>query len=352
MGGGSCSYPTYTGEGIVLQYSTNGGINWTNALTVQYYQYRSPSEVTYVLPNDAKKAATRFRWWQASSSGNNYDIWSIDEIYIGANEPYATRLYENFVPDIHSGLWTTYPNGRSGPYCQQSDVFVFDTLLGYQGLRILKTQPLNLVSSSSTNSFIQFWLNVGCGVNQGSTSVYDVQLKYSVGGSSFQYVRTACLYGSCRNQYQRSSSFDWSLFTTWRRVTIPLPLAALTAYTVFAWSQRSFTSTSSWAIDGVYVGDECPNMCSGHGNCTSSGVCSCDAGYAGPSCVSAGSLPTRLTDDFDSGSLSSSVWLRVTGGSLGTLCNTVSSGKSLYFSGTRTRLAETVDMDVTQKALV
>ena len=262
-------------------------------------------------------------------------------------------MHESFVPDIHPELWSVYPNGHSGSYCQRPGVFVFDVSLGYQGLRSLKSQPLDLRLSLPSGSFIQFWLNIGCGANQGSSSAYDVQLKYSVGGSSFQLVQSACLYGSCTtSEYQSSSSYGWSLFTSWRRVTVPLPSAALSAYTVFHWSQSSFTSSSSWAIDGVYVGNECPNMCSGHGNCTAQGVCRCDSGFTGPSCAPGTPLPKQLSDDFSSGGLSSSIWSVVSGGGVGTLCSTVSSGQSLYFSGSGTRLAETLDMDVTPKALV
>ena len=357
MGGGSCSRPSSQSENVIVQYSTNGGISWTNAVVIQYYQYTSPSSVTYILPNDARKPATRFRWWQASNSGVNYDIWSIDEIYIGGSQPFATSLYENFVPDIHSSQWTWYVNGHTGSYCNRTNTLVFDNSQGFGGSRVLISQPLNLNSTSSSTGFIQFWLNIGCGANQGSGNSYDVQLQYAVASPLFQLVQSSCLYGqtssSCpTNSYHTASSYSWSLTGSWRRITVSLPSAVMSSATVLRWFQQSFTSTSSWAISGIYVGEGCPNMCSGHGNCTAQGICNCDTGFGSSSCVptNAISIPKHFSDDFDSGSLSSFLWTTVSGGTIGTLCGTVGTGQSLYFNGGGLRLAETVDINVTEKA--
>jgi reelin len=358
MGGGSCSRPNSQSENVLVQYSTNGGVSWTNAVIIQYNQYTSPGSVTFVLPDDAKKPATRFRWWQTSNSGVNYDIWSIDEVYIGGNEPFATSLYENFVPDIHSSQWAWYVNGHTGSYCGRSNALVFDNSQGYGGSRTLISQPLNLNSTSSSSGLVQFWLNVGCGTNQGSGSSYNVQLQYAVASSSFQLVQSSCLYGqissSCpHNIYHTGSSYSWSLTGSWRRITVSLPSAAISSATVLQWSQQSFTSTSSWAISGIYTGKGCPNMCSGHGNCTGQGVCSCDRGFGGSSCVplNGTSIPKHFRDDFDRGSLSP-LWTTVSGGTIGTLCGTVGSGQSLYFNGGGLRLAETTDINVMTKAFI
>ena len=36
----------------------------------------------------------------------------------------------------------------------------------------------------------------------------------------------------------------------------------------------------SWALDDVYIGEKCPNLCQGRGDCVG-GVCYCDQGYIG-----------------------------------------------------------------------
>ena len=37
----------------------------------------------------------------------------------------------------------------------------------------------------------------------------------------------------------------------------------------------------SWALDDIYIGEKCPDMCSGHGTCTRGAECQCDPGYIG-----------------------------------------------------------------------
>ena len=37
-----------------------------------------------------------------------------------------------------------------------------------------------------------------------------------------------------------------------------------------------------WALDDIYVGEACPDMCHGRGDCKG-GHCECDTGYVGKS---------------------------------------------------------------------
>jgi hypothetical protein len=75
-------------------------------------------------------------------------------------------------------------------------------------------------------------------------------------------------------------------------------------------------------------------------------LCQCDAGYTGKSCATATkTLPRFLKEDFES-SLSSKKWAWVGGGTVGNTCGTVSSGKSMVFKIGRSRILETVDLDL------
>jgi len=64
----------------------------------------------------------------------------------------------------------------------------------------------------------------------------------------------------------------------------------LCSQTKFRWRQEplsapedsTWSSAADWAIDDVYIGDECPLMCAGRGHCVE-GMCVCDDGYHGKS---------------------------------------------------------------------
>lgn len=65
----------------------------------------------------------------------------------------------------------------------------------------------------------------------------------------------------------------------------------------FRWYQGFFSSGSApptWALDNIYIGPQCQDMCNGHGACVGGSHCICDPGYAGPDC----SVPEIPNTDF------------------------------------------------------
>lgn len=52
--------------------------------------------------------------------------------------------------------------------------------------------------------------------------------------------------------------------------------------TRFRWMQQNVSDKAgpSWAIDDVYIGEKCPEMCNGRGDCVLQ-KCVCDSGYSG-----------------------------------------------------------------------
>lgn len=77
----------------------------------------------------------------------------------------------------------------------------------------------------------------------------------------------------------------------------------------FRWNQQfyedEFTAANAipWAIDDVYIGPGCEQMCNGHGICATDGAtCICDSGYGGPTCCEEiPNNPTFFKEDFEYG---------------------------------------------------
>lgn len=55
----------------------------------------------------------------------------------------------------------------------------------------------------------------------------------------------------------------------------------------------------TWAIDNVYIGPQCEEMCNGHGSCINGTKCICDPGYSGPTCKISTKNADFLKDDFE-----------------------------------------------------
>ncbi len=71
-------------EGVVLEYSTDGGSAWTvmgNFDTSAYYVW---TPVTVAIPAGARAPGTQFRWRQTGHSGSSYDHWALDNVTIDA----------------------------------------------------------------------------------------------------------------------------------------------------------------------------------------------------------------------------------------------------------------------------
>ena len=73
------------GEDVVLQYSNDGGLSWTNIAIFYADNYPSWTYIEEEIPAGAQSASTRFRWYQVSHSGSGYDNWSIDDVLISGS---------------------------------------------------------------------------------------------------------------------------------------------------------------------------------------------------------------------------------------------------------------------------
>lgn len=106
-----CEGPDEPQEGVYLQYSINNGATW---VTFNYFDPNGGNDPSLVywnnwcfqVPAAALVPAVKFRWYQDSDSGNDYDHWGIDNVRIYFNDPNIsiTWLHDNY----------TYPIGTGG----------------------------------------------------------------------------------------------------------------------------------------------------------------------------------------------------------------------------------------------
>ncbi len=71
------------GEDIVLEYSTNNGLNWTLLSTYDQAGYPAFTPLDVAIPASAQTASTMFRLRQLAHNGAGHDNWAIDDFLVG-----------------------------------------------------------------------------------------------------------------------------------------------------------------------------------------------------------------------------------------------------------------------------
>ena len=74
------------GEGVVLEYSTNGGSSWTIIASYAHnYFFGSLTwgNFSHPIPPAAQTSSTLFRWRQLSHSPGAVDHWALDNVFVG-----------------------------------------------------------------------------------------------------------------------------------------------------------------------------------------------------------------------------------------------------------------------------
>uniref|UniRef100_A0A3Q3J4K3 Reelin n=1 Tax=Monopterus albus TaxID=43700 RepID=A0A3Q3J4K3_MONAL len=340
----SCPAPDQPGEGVLLHYSSDNGITWTLLQHYAYQGFHEPRIVSVELPPGARRFGVQFRWWQPYHSGRGHDVWALDEISMTSVLFNTISLDFSNVLDVTQSLG--FYLGHVQPYCQH------DWTLSFSGepspgssIRYVETQSMQIGASYS----LQFSLIMGCGREPSPHIDTQVRLEFSTNhGLTWHLVKEACLPGmpSC-SEFTAPSVYHPSEFKDWRRITLSLPQKTWSSATRFRWIQNYYGEQDEWALDDIYIGQQCPNMCHGHGWCDH-GHCRCDDGFSGTDCQPSSPLSSSVLSDFESQDTLLATWQEVIGGEVVTSdmgCGVVSSGSSLYFSKAGLRQLVSWDLD-------
>lgn len=111
-----CEGPDEPDEGVFLQYSTDGGNNWT---TIEYFDPNGGNDQQLVnwnnwcfdIPQAALTNNVQFRWFQDADSGAEYDHWGIDNVEIIVNDPTVEYVWQ------HDNYTTPLPGENPTEVC-------------------------------------------------------------------------------------------------------------------------------------------------------------------------------------------------------------------------------------------
>ncbi|XP_054717283.1 reelin-like [Uloborus diversus] len=340
--------PSSEDQPVLFQYSIDGGSTWNMLEQFGFGENSRVSHPSYIaieLPQHARTNSTKLRWWQPSLNGTFVEEWALDQVFIGGDANGVSTLNDDF-SSTKEANWVLNPGAKLEPTCGSKNNFLH--FKGSDDRRYAVTTDVVVVDKT----YIQFELVMGC--RSTSANCYEIHLEYSIDmGKTWNLVQQDCLpiNVDC-NDYFEGSVFHSDIYQDITRISVPLPYYTRTQTTRFRWIQPiGFKSSQTWAIGHLYIGDECEDMCSGHGKC-SSGVCKCDDGWFGNECEESKSpLPTELRDTFQS-EPSPSKYALLVGGMLSDLCGPLASGSSMHFYGSCSRQIVTKDLNLESASVI
>ncbi|XP_064633067.1 reelin-like [Lineus longissimus] len=343
----SCPSPDQATEAVYLLYSCDGGVTWRSLKHMAVEdQHNEPKKVNIRLNKGLRDKVCRFRWTQPHHSGQGQDVWAVDDIAL------TDKLYNTISVDfsdvVKVGEVASVHLGKVSTYCGRNRVLSFVGAPKVGESRYFRTDPVIIGPSF----MLQLDLVMACSDLYTNGKSYNVNLEYSTDhGMNWRLVTEPCLPPKvCPGDYGMGTVYEAVEYKQWRRITVPLPSNTWSGSTRFRVVQESWSPTESWAIDNVYIGQQCEMMCGGHGACRE-GVCSCDVGYAGDTCQPSAQAKPKLHTDFSAFPALRSDWAMLYGGevvSSGQGCGHVLSGESLYFFKQGPRMLVSHPLDTRQ----
>ncbi|XP_045618804.2 reelin [Procambarus clarkii] len=343
---GKCPGPDEDNESVYVHYSCDGGVTWHLLHTLPAKTYKEPSHISLEVPGGARGPGCRFQVWQERHSGAGRDIWAVDDLTI------TSHIFNTIQLDFSDGAAANnslrfHLGEVGGDACGHDSALIFGDIIASGASRFMETKSIGVGPSY----MIQFDLVIGCGDTQPQETPNKVVLEYSVNhGITWQLVDRPCTPSTpgCHSHFTRGTVYHASEFPHWKRVTLRLPQHTWSPSTRLRLRQAEESEMmESWAVDNLYIGKQCPGLCSGHGHCTHDG-CRCDDNFHGHKCLPLDKLHREIDATFDTGDDVAKYEFQVTGGAQATQeegCGNVVSGKSLYFGAPGVREWESDDIN-------
>ncbi|XP_071551543.1 LOW QUALITY PROTEIN: reelin-like [Panulirus ornatus] len=342
---GKCPGPDRDSESVYVHYSCDGGVTWHLLHTLHARHHKEPSHISLELPAGARGPGCRFQVWQEKHSGAGRDIWAMDDLTI------TSQLFNNIQLDFSDGAAANnslrfHLGELGGGACGRDSALVFGDIIASGTSRFMETKSIGVGPSY----MMQFDLVIGCEDEQTLDTPNKVVLEYSLNhGITWQLVHRPCSPSTpgCQSHFSRGTVYHASEFNLWKRVTLRLPTHTWSPTTRLRLRQTEESEVGeSWAVDNLYIGRQCPGLCSGHGYCTMQG-CRCDDTFHGHKCLPLHKLHRQVDTTFDDEDDISKYDFHLTGGSVTPQeegCGSVVSGNSLYFGAPGVRQLETDDL--------
>uniref|UniRef100_A0A3P9KTT0 Reelin n=1 Tax=Oryzias latipes TaxID=8090 RepID=A0A3P9KTT0_ORYLA len=217
-----CNQADSREEGVLLQYSNDGGISWGLIAEMYFTDFTKKSHIFYTLPLASKTPSTRFRWWQPLHSGEGYDQWAIDDV-----------------------------GGGCGIIGEGKALYFSSS-----GRREARTVPLDTTNTRVWDPLAPGHAPVMKVVFKGNT-FFSISFHCWMIQIHHLFSLGVVVQFSTNNgvQWQVLRELDFSSLLEPQVVTIELPPPAKTPYTVFRWWQpQQGKHSAQWALDDVLVG--------------------------------------------------------------------------------------------------
>ncbi|GFN74988.1 reelin, partial [Plakobranchus ocellatus] len=215
---GCHSPPNRRDEGVLLEFSIDGGITWLHLTEMHFNLYRLPTFVSLLIPESAKTSTgTTLRWRQPQHGGTDTADWLVDNIRVIGDPVNPMVVAINFTSGLEYVDLITADGIQVGDYCDKESVGVGTTL---------KQETSTLISREliiTDRHFLHFSINVGCG-KPWDANISPVDLAFSTdhGVTWVDLVSTCQDQKFCEPFSRLGHSYYHGSHDSWRRVTLPL----------------------------------------------------------------------------------------------------------------------------------